>query len=395
MIDALSLLPIIRYKTTASENVPQQTIAENRYLIKRPDGSTIRRGFFRTGWNRISSTFWLGCLLLSFSCEIEDDFGKPDFSSNLGTLIYTSPYNPTYKILWSELTNTIVSLGTTITVIDIDTKTSKQLNVANFLYDGYGHSWLVGNTLYYLNYNAGLSSVNINDGTQKLSLADSVISDYNAHPYSHNYLAFNKWEKFDPEYQPYLYLYDLETHKENLIASGSPIAFSPDGQHLLFSTFEPGTYVRVFYSYSIQTKAIEKLSIQDPSGYVGPIKWTADGILFYFQNYSGKLEVFNGSTQTRLGEWQSAGAPVNNGTISPSGKKVITYLQWCANRGASSSNYCDNFKDYYYLVDIPTGKETEMIYGPNMYSLQFAFSPEEDKAVYFLGNDIYLLELTQ
>ena len=348
-------------------------------------------------WRRIGSTLWFGCLLLSFSCEIEDDFGKPDFSSNLGTLIYTSQYDPIYKILWSAQTNTIVSFGNTVTVIDIDTKTSKQLNLVNFLYDGYSPSWVVGNTVFYLNYNAELSSVNVNDGTHKISLVDSVITDYYALPYSSNYFAFNKLEKVDPDYVPYLYLFDLEAQSENLIASGSPIAFSPDGQYLLFSKFEPGTYARFFYVYSIQTKSIETLTIHDRSGQTGPIKWTADGILFYYQNYNGngKMEVFNATTQTRLGEWLNAGAPVNNGIISPSGKKVMTYLQKCANRGANSSNYCDNFKDHYYLVDIPNSREIEMIYGTNMFSLQFAFSPDENRAVYYLANNIYLLGLTE
>jgi sugar lactone lactonase YvrE len=364
--------------------------------MKRSSEGTIHIGRPTLNWRRISSTFWIGCLLLSFSCEIEDDFGKPDFSSNLGTLIYTSDYNPIYKTLWSEQTNTIIALGTTVTVIDVDAKTSKEMNLNNFSYDGSGPSWLAGNTLYYLDYSAGLSSVDIKDGTQKISLTDSVITNYQGLPYSRNHFAFNKWIDFG-QYEPNLYLYDLETQKENLIASGSPIVFSPDGQYLLFSKIEPSTNIRFFYSYSIPTKAIETLAIQDPSTQPEPIKWTIDGILFYYQNYNGngKLEVFNATTQTRLGEWLNAGPPINHGVISPSGKKMMTFLQRCANRGSEYTNYCDNHKDHYYLVDIPNGKEVEIIYGPNMYSLQFAFSPDENRAVYYLANSIYLLDLTE
>ncbi len=362
--------------------------------MKRTSEATIHTGLPIVGWHRISSAFSFGCLLLLFSCEIEDDFGKPDFSTKLGTLIYTSAYNPIYKTLWSEETNTIVSLGTTVAIIDVNTKTSKLLSVANFSYDGNSLTWLVGNTLYYLNYSGRLSSIDITDGEQKVSLADSILSSYNELPYSRNHVAFNKWEKVDPEYEPYLYLYDIETQKENLIASGSPIVFSPDGQYLLFSKFPPPTYTRVFYSYSIQTKAIETLAIQDPYGYAGLIKWTAEGILFYYQNYSGKLEVFNGSTHTRLGEWLNTG-PIHNGMLSPSGKKIMTFIEKCANRDMNSMTYCEYYKQHYYVVDLPNNKEVEMTYGSNMHYAQFAFSPDEKRAVYNLANEIYLLELTE
>ena len=358
----------------------------------------IRKGFLPEGLSRILPTLWLVCLLFS-SCDIEDDAGKPDDSASLGTLIYTAQHGIINNILWSEQGNQIITIGSSITVIDTETKKSKQLNVNNF--GGYEVSWVTANTLYYLDYNAAtlleynvhLSSVDLISGLQNQSLIDSVVQYYDVVPFSSKYFAFNKLNKYDPSNQPYLYLYDLETRIEELITTGNPIAFSPDGQDLLFSKNDPNTFTRRFYSHSAQTKVTTALHIQDPNGYFPVIKWTTEGILHYYMDYSYRLMVFNNTTNTVVGDWESLAFP-NHGLISQSGKKMITYKERCAD--VSSPNNCaSSIKQHYYMLDIMNRTEVQTIYGSGLYPLKFVFSPDEKSVVYMLANSIYLIQLTE
>lgn len=343
----------------------------------------------QSGVYRLSSILVVVVTLSLFSCEIEDDFGKPDYSSNYGSVLYNSPYDEVYKIVWSEQTNQIVALGNSITVIDIDTKISRQLNVYNIMYIS-DLTWVNGQTLYYLDYNSNFSSVNISSGLQQLSMADSIVQYYDGLPFSSRYLAFNKLDKYDPANEPYLYFLDLETRNEVLITSGSPITFSPDSKNLLFSRRDPYTYARLFYSYSLDTKAISLLPIQEPYVYSGPIKWTSSGILFFYVGNYGDSEVFNATTNKKIGTWKNLLAPSHN-TISPSGTKIITCREKCAT--GSSLSYCYSFtKQYFQVVDLTNATEKETVYGQNLYSPLFAFSPDEKSIAFSTANSIYLIQ---
>lgn len=348
----------------------------------------IRTGFFSKGMYRLSATLTVISMLFLSSCEIEDDFGKPDNSSQPGTLIYNSPYGVS-KLFWSEQTDQIVTIGDGINVIDLSTKTSNHLNPNNFSYHISNQSWLTGNIIYYLNNSLELASIDITNGNQKLSLADSIMESYESVPVSTEYFAFNKQHKSNLANEPYLYLFDIATGKETLITTGSPITFSPDGKNLLFLKYNPSTYTRLYYIYSIEAKSVTPLQVTEPYGNVGPMKWTSVGILLYVQGYSGKSEVYNVTTNSKIGEWENMMSPTY-GVISSSGKKMMTYKEKCA---SNVSGYCTSYyKQYYSVVDVLNSTVSELVYGNGLYVYQFAFSPDENSAVYSPGNGIYLIE---
>ena len=354
-------------------------------IMKTPPESPMRTSFLTDGANLLSSIVAAVSMLFFFSCEIEDDFGKPDNSYNFGTLIYTAQFDGILKLFWNEQTNQIISIGNSIALIDAASKKSTQVNVSNFIYGGYDLSWVAGNTLYYVDNYGVLSSVNVTNGLRTV-LADSVIQ-YDGGAMSPDYVAFAKWDKDDPN-EPYVYFLNLKTSKEMLVTLGTPKAFSPDGQTLLFSRQNGNG--RDFYIYSIPTKAITPLTLQDPTSYTSVIKWTSAGIMFYSQSYNGKTGVFNGSTNKALGEWGNT-VQFIYGSISPSGRKIITYREECASK-SSLPNCYTYFIQRYYVVDTTTGTEKEVIHGNNLYPTQFAFSPDENSLVYSMNTGIYLIQ---
>ena len=324
-----------------------------------------------------------GLLLLLSACEIEDDFGKSDTSEKLGTVLYNSSANYLTKILWSAETNEIIAVSDyNIFAIDIATKARREILTNVYYAVGSETIWIAGDMLYILEYDARLSRVNlVQPGSSEL-LLDSAVVNYNTTPFSANHFAFNKWDLLDPAYEPYLFLYDLNTKKESLITTGIPITFSTDGQKLLFSSKNNLHY------YDLQTKAIVSLPIQSNYGYQ-VIKWTSEGVLFFYQpgNYT---VLYNATTNHQLGQWENY-FPLAPSIISDSGKKLITQKQKCASPYITGN--CPILKPYYYIVDVVANTEAEIVYSNYPTITQFIFSPSENSIAFIKdSNSIYLAE---
>jgi len=322
-------------------------------------------------------------LLLFFSCEIEDDFGKPDTSEYFGTKLYTST-GFLMKIIWSEETNEIIAISDlNIAAIDVNTKTSRQVTANAHHYNGSDVLWISGEMLYYLNFDSQLSGININNSSTTESLVDSVSVNYYTTPFSSNNFAFNKLGLYDPSNEPYLFLYDFNTKKETLITSGIPITFSPDGQALLFTK---GYSV---YYYDLQTKAILPAQFQSYYGN-GVTKWTSKGVLFFYQNAERSAVLFNATTNETIGGWENL-VPPAYGSLSSSGDKIVIQKEKCGIPYVTGP--CSFLKQYYFLVDVVNHTETEMAFGNQPNIFQLIISPAENSIAFIKdNNNIYLAE---
>ena len=91
---------------------------------------------------------------VTLSCEIEDEYSKPDQSEQLGTKIYTGT-NPPAALLWSENTNEVIVVNTDgIVAIEAQSKKVRKLPY-DASYFTTQSAWLVGNTIYQLSTNGG------------------------------------------------------------------------------------------------------------------------------------------------------------------------------------------------------------------------------------------------
>ncbi|MDH4092088.1 MAG: hypothetical protein OEV74_06175 [Cyclobacteriaceae bacterium] len=329
------------------------------------------------------SSYWI-LLLLLFSCEIEDDFGKPDYSAYLGTELYSAT-SYIQKIYWSEATNEIiVAADNGITAIDIVTKEKRQIPGST---PGY-LSWLEGNLLYYIDYEGRLMSINIISSEKKQTAVDSISISYNATPFTSAYFAFEKYRPSDEEYDPALFLYEFETKKETFITNGRPITFSPEGNKLLFAQTDNSGYNKYFH-YDIATKSITPIQLSDPYYGDKTFVWTPNGIQFYYPNYPLVI-LYNMSTDMQIGQWESLATP-NRGLISNSGNKLLVQKEKCSNPYYSSG--CYETKEYYSVIDVTLNSETEMVYGNNLYIYQVLFlGSEENNIAYIKDNQVYLAE---
>lgn len=338
-------------------------------------------------YTRFISTSSIALVSLFVSCEIEDDFGKPDLSEDLGVFLYSGG-NPINKLLWSEGTNEIlIATNLFITAIDIDTHAKRSIEFNNAFMLGVS-SWLSGNTIYYIDYDARLSSFNLANKNVHESFVDSVSIPYGGIPFTGRHFAFVKWKAPD-EYQPLIYLYDLQDEKEIFIAPGDPITFSQDGLKLLFE--KPDEYGnKNYYYYDIATQEILPLSIIDPSPYYDKvIRWPLAGILFfYLDDHSAfSIRLDNLTTTSSIGVWES-NPPLSSSRISPSGDKMIISSEGCANPYAYGT--CEQLKETYSLVNIGDNSVVEIANGNYLGLDQILFLPGEHGIAYSNANKVYL-----
>ncbi|HMG92518.1 MAG TPA: hypothetical protein VK589_20810 [Chryseolinea sp.] len=318
------------------------------------------------------SCLWM---LLLISCEIEDDFGKPDDSTFFGEALYSSSLG-IGPIIWSDATNEIVSLNTSgVTTTNVNTRHNRHLSI-----DAFSPDWeslrLAGNKIYFTNTSYELASVNLTSMAYTPSIIDSVHTGYSLTFFEDKYLAFGRYRPSDLS-DPSLFLFDLATGKETYITSGTPYLFSPDGSQLLFNK------EYAYYTYNLQTKAI--VAVGNPSSHV--LKWTPEGIISYSQ-VSSSVRVFNETTKQIVGTWPSVGNVLRE-TISPSGNRVITMQGECGVpitlQGCSHPSY------YYSVVDVNSKEQFETIDSNYVIDMRAAFSPDEKKFAYVKdGTTIYL-----
>jgi len=337
-------------------------------------------------FTRFISTSSLVLLPLLLSCEIEDDFGKPDLSEDLGILFYSGA-NPINKLLWSEATNEIlIATNLFITAIDIDTHERRSIEFDDASMLGFS-SWLSGDTIFYVNNDSKLVSFNISNKTAHESFADSVSVPMNGIPFTSRYFAYIKFKAPD-EYQPLIYLYDLQAKKEVFIAPGNPITFSQDGRKLLFQI--PDAYGNYdYYSYEIASEAIQPLNITDPSPYYDKvIRWPSAGILLFYPgaNYF-TIQLDNLTTHHTLGVWES-NPPLISSRISPRGDKMVISSEKCANPYTYGT--CDLLKQTYSLVNISDNLVIEIAHGNYLGLDQILFLPGEHGIAYSNASKVYL-----
>ena len=318
------------------------------------------------------------------SCEIEDDYGKTDTSAYRGTEIYSSNFYID-NLCWSESTNeAVVFDGGQIMAIDISSKQVRQIGAVS----GY-FLWIESDTLYFIDYDGQLVSIDIINEKKKTYAVDSISVTYGTSSHTASYFAFEKYKPFDPAPNPSLVLYEVATKIETIIANGMPIVFSPDGDKLLFGQLDHVWRIQYFI-YNIAAKSITPISFSDPS--VNDPKiflWTDDGIQILYSSYPN-VSLYNITTKNKVGQWESI-APIGREFLSKSGKKLLVQREECANPYYGSN--CLEKKQVYSLIDIALGSETKLMYANYLYLYQpFILGPDENKVLYYSENKVYIAD---
>ena len=313
------------------------------------------------------------------SCEIEDDYSKPDLSENFGKRIANLSDYP-IKLLWSEQNEIIVVSPEIISAYGVEKNTIRYSTPVPSD-NQYFSAWLVGDMIYVLTYSGQLSSIDL--ATLKLTqpIADSVVTNYYSPAFSSSQIAYAKYTESEP-YLPSMFLYDLTSDKEVFVTLGFPRLFSPDGNQLLF---ENGG----FYVYNLSTKEITPFV--NSLSYDAALRWTSKGIISYTPgpNYITVVGR-NETTGEKLGEWNSSYGFFTD-MVSTTGNSIITVNDICGYRYVTGP--CPGYsKVAYAIVNVLDNTEQTLVYGIYAHHDIRAFSPDEKNFAYVLGNQLYLTE---
>ena len=320
---------------------------------------------------------------VSLSCEIEDEYFYPDRSEQLGTKVFTGQYLPPIGLFWGETTNEVFIVNIDgITAIEAKSKKIRKLayDPSNFTTQT---AWMVGNSIYQLNTNGGLSKVDLTTFGYTGALVDSAFFPPYSSPFTTTHFAYVKF--MQPEINsPSIFLYDLKSHKETYVGPGLAYVFSPDGNQLVFSNNGE------FFVYDLKTKLATSLNFNENER-TKVIRWTTDGILsfdYQFEAVFGRNE----SKGVNIGKWKSAGG-FAGGIISPSGKHIITTEIVCVYKDQTIGNCANGGKRKHAITDIATDAEVPMAYTITSYIYLTAFSPDETTFA-FATNDsnVYIIE---
>jgi WD40 repeat protein len=325
-----------------------------------------------------------GYLTLGFalsSCEIEDEYSKPDQSEQLGTKIYKGT-NPPAALLWSKNTNEVIVVNTDgIVAIDPQSKKVRKLPF-DASYFTTQSAWIVENTIYQVSTNGGVSGIDLTTLSYKGTLVDSAYFHVYSSPFTTTHFAYIKYRP--EEYLPSIFLYDLSSHQEMYIGTGLPYVFSPDGSQLIFSNNTE------FFVYNLTTKATTALNFNEDNG-PNIIKWTTDGILS-FHHQGESIMARNESNGMIIGEWKCAEG-LYGSAISPSGKHIITKKMDCLQKD-NTSGYCQYGKLEHSIVDIYANVEVPVVYTVSSYINLRAFSPDEKSFAFTTyENNVYISDI--
>jgi len=315
---------------------------------------------------------------LMASCEIEDEYSNPDQSEQLGTMVYTGN-NPFDALLWSENTNEIIVMNRAgLVAIEAQSKKVRKLPYDASYFTT--RAWVVGNTIYQLNTNGELSSVDLTTLNYIGTLVDSASIEPLSFPFSATHFAYAKPRPTD-SHEPSIYLYDLESHEEIYVGTGFPYVFSPDGNQFIFSSNTK------YFIYNLTTKTITSTFFNEDSGpYI--IRWTTDGILFFYHQGESIIAM---DAARYIGEWKSTEGFYGS-IVSPSGKHITTMEYICMSQN-TTGGYCHYGKMKHSIVDINNNVTVPTVYTVNSQIYLKAFSPDE-KSFAFVTSDhnVYVSE---
>lgn len=313
----------------------------------------------------------------TLSCEIEDDFGRPDLSESLGRKLFTVEYG-VLDLFWMESTDeVIVAMTNEIVALGSQTNTVRRFNFSENP-PGYVQPSQSGDKVLLFDYSGEVSVMDLATFGRTPTLADSAIISGLPTPFNSSYFAYAKYPKDMVESS--IFLYNLASGKEVYVAMGYPIAFSPDGNQLLF------LYGSAFYRYDIATKAITV----EFSGYYGQlIRWTSDGVISFTYDYQS-IVAKNETTGKKVGEWKSLEYP-SPWTVSKTGRNIITTKSICGIKDVTG--VCPGYeKIVHSIANIDDNTEESLVFSYNTYTMQKAFSPDEKNFAYVGNNNIYLTE---
>lgn len=307
----------------------------------------------------------LGTML---SCDSENDS-----VSNFSDKLWDIDAPGVYSVQWSDLRDEIVVLTWTgVVVIDIETKAVRKLEfeVGREL----PVSWLVGDTLYFVKSTAQLAAINVSTFAYTPIVADSVVLGTEVVAHTTHFAYAKRGNGLDP-YN--IFLYDIQAGTEIPIAVGLPLAFSPDGKQLLYSSHD------TIYLYYLDTNtSIVAFEFRNQV-----CRWTTEGV-FSIWSSPGQIHKRNETDDALIGSWDSYYGPTP-ASVSKDGQRIVTTTYLCQNQDPSNCTIGFNAS----IVNTENDTETILLNNISTFNHNIiALSPDGRRIAYLKDYALYITE---
>ena len=331
-------------------------------------------------------------LLVSLSCEIEDEFSKRDVTENKGTFLVREDFGVA-KLLWYSPTNILIfQNGAPLKILNVDSKNTSDLTSNQLIYGLFGVT---------SDEKAVVSSYNENDGTYSLMAIDlnsqnpTVLTNalfLGGYPAQSPLVRGTKVVYSEPSLNVNsVFLHDVVTDERQLIfEQATPLAISPDGKQIVAWDQNNRGFI-----YDIEGGSITPINtLYDPAM---RFYWNDEGIIGFQITYSNAVAVNVNNFTDPQKTFTVEGMQSEFLIISSDGEEFVYPIVKCAN--PHFVYHCYGSSAYVTLkgIDVPTRRESDVATfapNPDQYSTVYFqsgdISPDGTQLVYVINNELYL-----